>query len=61
MHFRLGAVEISDRETVALYANIHEQIAMGLKAKDPAAAARAQAIAVDSVKNGSLVPRWRRG
>ena len=53
-------IESTDRETVVLFANIHEQIAAGfLKQKDSPAAVHALSLAVNSVKNGSFVPLWR--
>jgi hypothetical protein len=53
-------IESTDRETVVLFANIHEQIAAGLlKQKDSTGAVRALSLAVQSVKKGSFVPLWR--
>jgi tetratricopeptide (TPR) repeat protein len=53
-------IESTDRETVVLFASIHEQIAAGLlKQKDSRGAVRALSLAVQSVKKGSFVPLWR--
>jgi len=53
-------IESTDRETVVLFANIHEQLAAGLlKEKDSPAASRALSLAIESARNGSSLPPWR--